>query len=69
MAARRRKHWGEARDLLRELITTMMREGKALPEPSQTDEKRHLVVPPGSDSPEGSPLRSVSGGRHVANAD
>ena len=37
---------GEARDLLRELITTTMREGKALPEPSQTDEQRHLVVPP-----------------------
>ena len=27
-------------------ITTTMREGKALPEPSQTDEQRHLVVPP-----------------------
>ena len=37
---------GEARDLLRELMATTMREGKALPEPSRTDEQRHVVVPP-----------------------
>ena len=44
--ATREEALGEARDLLRELIATTMREGKALPERSQTDEKRPLVVPP-----------------------
>ena len=37
---------GEARDLLRELIATTMREGKGLPEPSRTGKQQHLVVPP-----------------------
>jgi antitoxin HicB len=36
----------EARDLLRELIATTMREGKALPEPTLAGKQRHLVVPP-----------------------
>ena len=44
--ATREEALGEARDLLRELIATTMREGKPLPEPSQTDKQRHLVVPP-----------------------
>ena len=37
---------GEARDLLRELIVTTMREGKGLPEPSRVGKHQHLVVPP-----------------------
>ena len=37
---------GEARDLLRELIVTTMREGKGLPEPSRAGKHQHLVVPP-----------------------
>ena len=36
----------EARDLLRELIATTMREGEELPEPSRPTEGRPLVVPP-----------------------
>ena len=36
----------EARDLLRELIATTMREGKDLPEPSPASRHRPLVVPP-----------------------
>ena len=36
----------EAKDLLRELITTTMREGKDLPEPSRAGERRPLVIPP-----------------------
>ncbi len=35
----------EARDLLRELIGTTIREGGALPEPSPADEQRPTVVP------------------------
>ena len=37
---------GEARDLLRELIATTMREGNGLPEPSRAGKQWHLVVPP-----------------------
>ena len=36
----------EARDLLRELIATTIREGKALPTPSRPGKRRPLVVPP-----------------------
>ena len=36
----------EAKDLLRELITTTIREGGALPEPSHAGRPRRLVVPP-----------------------
>ena len=37
---------GEARDLLRELMATTMRESKRLPEPSRGDEQGYVVVPP-----------------------
>ena len=37
---------GEARDLLRELMATTMRESKRLPEPSRDGEQRYVVVPP-----------------------
>ena len=36
----------EAKDLLRELIATTIREGQALPEPSRASKRRPLVVPP-----------------------
>ena len=36
----------EARDLLRELMATTMREGKGLPAPTLVGEQPHLVVPP-----------------------
>lgn len=36
----------EARDLLRELIATTMREGANLPEPSRGSKRRPLIVPP-----------------------
>ena len=36
----------EARDLLRELIAATIREGKDLPEPSQANKRRPLIVPP-----------------------
>ena len=36
----------EARDLLRELIATTMREGNGLPEPSHAGKQRYLIVPP-----------------------
>ena len=36
----------EAKDLLRELIATTIREGHALPEPSRASKRRPLVVPP-----------------------
>ena len=36
----------EAKDLLRALIATTIREGGALPEPSRAGKQRHLVVPP-----------------------
>ena len=38
----------EARDLLRELIATTMRESEDLPEPSYGRKRRPLVVPPRS---------------------
>ena len=36
----------EARDLLRELIATTIREGKDLPEPSRASKRQLPVVPP-----------------------
>ena len=36
----------DAKDLLRELITTTIREGEALPEPSRPSKSRPLVIPP-----------------------
>lgn len=36
----------EAKDLLRELITTTMRKGRSLPEPSRASKRRPLVIPP-----------------------
>ena len=36
----------EAKDLLRELIATTIREGRALPDPSRAGRGRPLVVPP-----------------------
>ena len=36
----------EAKDLLRELIATTIREGQVLPEPSRAGKRRPLVVPP-----------------------
>ncbi len=36
----------EAKDLLRELIATTIREGQVLPEPSRASKRRPLVVPP-----------------------
>ena len=44
--ATREEALAEARDLLRELIATTMREGKELPEPSRPAKRRPLVVPP-----------------------
>ena len=36
----------EAKDLLRELISTAIRDGEDLPEPSRASKRRPLVVPP-----------------------
>lgn len=36
----------EAKDLLRELIATTIREGETLPEPSRPGKSRTLVIPP-----------------------
>ena len=36
----------EARDLLREIIATVIREGGALPDPSKAGKGRPLIVPP-----------------------
>jgi len=36
----------EAKDLLRELIATTIREGENLPEPSRSGKERPLIVPP-----------------------
>ena len=44
--ANRDEALAEAKDLLRELIATTIREGKDLPEPSRTGRRRPLVVPP-----------------------
>lgn len=44
--ATREEALAEARDLLRELIATTIREGDDLPEPSPTGEERPMVVPP-----------------------
>ena len=46
--ASREEALAEARDLLRELIATTIREGKDLPEPSRAGKRRPSVVPPGS---------------------
>lgn len=37
---------GEARDLLRDLMATTMRESRRLPKPSRGGERRDVVVPP-----------------------
>ena len=44
--ATREEALAEARDLLRELIATTIREGDDLPEPSPIGKGRPLVVPP-----------------------
>ena len=44
--ATREEALNEAKDLLRELIATTIREGQALPEPSRGSKRRPLVVPP-----------------------
>lgn len=44
--ATREEALAEARDLLRELIATTIREGKALPEPSRVADESPLVVLP-----------------------
>lgn len=44
--ATREEALGEAKDLLRELIATTIREGQALPDPSRASKRRPLVVPP-----------------------
>ena len=44
--ASREEALAEARDLLRELIATTIREGKDLPEPSRAGKRRPLVDPP-----------------------
>ena len=44
--ATREEALDEAKDLLRELITTTMRKSRALPEPSRASKRRPLVVPP-----------------------
>lgn len=44
--ATREEALAEAKDLLRELIATTIREGEALPGPSRADRRRSLVVPP-----------------------
>ena len=44
--ANRDEALAEAKDLLRELIATTIREGKDLPEPSRNSRRRPLVVPP-----------------------
>ena len=44
--ATRAEALAEARDLLRELIATTMREGEDLPEPSRGGETRPGVAPP-----------------------
>ena len=44
--ATRQEALAEARDLLRELIATTIREGDDLPEPSPTGEECPMVVPP-----------------------
>ena len=46
--ATREEALGEARDLLRELIATTIREGGELPEPSLTGEDRPMIVPSGA---------------------
>ena len=44
--ATREEALDEAKDLLRELIATTIREGLALPKPSRASKRRPLVVPP-----------------------
>ena len=44
--ATREEALAEARDLLRELIASNMREGNDLPKPSRATKRRPLVVPP-----------------------
>ena len=44
--ATREEALAEAKDLLRELIATTIREGNDLPDPSRASKRRPLVVPP-----------------------
>ena len=44
--ATREEALAEAKDLLRELITTTIREGRPLPRPSRASKRRPLVIPP-----------------------
>ena len=44
--ATREEALDEAKDLLRELIATTIREGQTLPEPSRASKRRPVVVPP-----------------------
>ena len=56
----------EARDLLRELIAATMRAGEDLPQAIACDQAAAPRGPAGADRIEGSPLRSVPQGWHVA---
>lgn len=44
--ATREEALDEAKDLLRELLTTTMRKGRAVPEPSRASKRRPVVIPP-----------------------
>lgn len=44
--ATREEALAEAKDLLRELIATAVRESQAFPMPSRASERRPLVIPP-----------------------
>ena len=66
--ATREEALAEAKDLLRELIATTIREDRALPIPSRASKRRPLVVPPLQIAFEGGPLRSLSPGQHLATA-
>ena len=44
--ATREEALDEAKDLLRELLTTTMRKGRDLPEPSRASQRRPVVIPP-----------------------
>ena len=56
----------EAKDLLRELITTTMRKGRALPEPSRASKRRAVGYPAVADCTESGFLRSLSPSQHLA---
>ena len=56
----------EAKDLLRELLTTTMRKGRDLPAPSRASKRRPLVIPPVQIALKSGPLRRPSPGQHLA---